>query len=1003
MRNRVFLLAAFFALLTVHANRVFAQPAWTVDLLDKEANKPAKYDDRQLGSEKSADKKFTRFRHFVQNTIVHFNYYYDANNRVNLVIEEATLANHDDYSQLLSFYPYSLSNTIAYKKDLDSTIQKCTAAILLHDLRNDWVDNMYLLLGKAYFLRGNLDTAEGVFQFINYNLFPRKKDEDDDRVIGGNEDAKNGTLSIANKEHQNFLQKIASQPPSRNDALVWLARTLVEEDNYGDAAGLINTLQGDPNLPLRLQDDVQEVNAYLFYKQHIYDSAATHLERSLTNAINKSDLARREFLLAQIYEMYHDFDKATFYYHQAAKHTVDPLMDIYAQVNNAKMLKSADPKQLDISIDNLLKMAKKDKFETYRPLLYYSAGQLAMQKPDTAEAINYYSKALSDSTTDVTLMNKSLLALGDIAFNQRNYRKAYKEYDSLGTGDTTINARLDEIHARRNLLEKIVQKENIIDKEDSLQQIAAMPPAQRDVFIKRLSKKLNKEQNATDDNADFGQTGIDFGNTNQTPDIFAAPSTGEWYFYNTTLRSQGINDFKIKWGTRPNVDNWNRKSALDASKSIIDNPNLNTSPGSTYLSPDDSTTKDTSSVTIVQPKDASYVGLMSGLPLTPERLAASNELVYENSYELAKLFQDEMQDYEQAIETYQHSLARYPDSLHNGDIYLGLYFCYSKIGDTEKAAYYKNLLITKFADTHAGKAVINPAMLNIDKVDTAATARYKDIYDLFIEGRFDEAMDQEKQADSIYGQSYWSPQLLYIEAVYYIKVCGDDTSASKILRDIMTDFPNSPMKAKAGRLLNVLSRRPEIEFYLTNLKITRAKDSEIVSTPRVYTGPKQGAIVVKPVTKDSTVSTAATPVLIPIPVKARDSSSTVPDSFSISTAAAYNVIMIMEKVDHSYATEARNAVASYNDENFYGQNILAVNDTLDATHSLVVISSFKNADDAMNYYSKIKKGSPEYLSWLPSNKYSFMIITANDLNVLKKNKDIAGYRKHLNLQYPGKF
>jgi tetratricopeptide (TPR) repeat protein len=1001
MRNRVFLIAAFFALLVTHANRVFAQPAWTVDLLDKEANKPAKYDDRQLGSEKSAEKKFTRFRHFVQNTIVHFNYYYDANNRINLVIEEATLANHDDYSQLLSFYPYSLSNTIAYKKDLDSTIQKCTAAILLHDLRNDWVDNMYLLLGKAYFLRGNLDTAESVFQFINYNLFPRKKDEDDDRVIGGNEDATNGTLSIANKEHQNFFQKIASQPPSRNDALVWLARTLVEEDNYGDAAGLINTLQGDPNLPLRLQDDVQEVNAYLFFKQHIYDSAATHLERSLTNATNTSDLARREFLLAQLNEMYHNFDKATFYYHRAEKHTVDPLMDIYAQVNNAKMLKSADPKQLDISIDNLLKMAKKDKFENYRPLLYYSAGQLAMQKPDTAAAVNYYSKASQDSTSDVTLMNKSLMALGDIAFSQRNYRKAYREYDSLGTGDTTITARLDEIHGRRNLLEKIVQKETIIDREDSLQQIAAMSPAERDVFIKQLSKKLNKVANAKEDNSDFGQSSIDFGNNNQTPDIFAAPSTGDWYFYNTALRSQGLNDFKTKWGTRPNVDNWNRKSALDASKSLIDNPSLNTSPGSIYLSPD-STTKDSSATAIVQPKDDSYVGLMSGLPLTPERLAASNELVYENSYNLAKLFQDEMQDYQQAIETYQHSLLRYPDSLHNGDIYLGLYFCYTKLGDTEKAAYYKHLLVTKFPDTRAGKIVINPAMLNIDKVDTAATARYKDIYDLFIEGRFDEAIDQKKQADSIYGQSYWTPQLLYIEAVYYIRVCEDDTSASKILRDIMTDFPNSPMKAKAGRLIDVLSRRAEIEFYLTNLKITRAKDSEIVSTPRVYTGPKQGAIVVNPVKKDSTQLNATT-VVAPVPVKVKDSISNVPDSFNLNTTAAYNVIMIMEKVDHSYTTEARNAVANYDDENFYGQNIIAVNDTLDTNHSLVVISSFKNADDAMTYYSKIKKGAPEYLSWLPANKYSFMIITANDLNVLKKNKDIAGYRRHLNMVYPGKF
>jgi len=209
------------------------------------------------------------------------------------------------------------------------------------------------------------------------------------------------------------------------------------------------------------------------------------------------------------------------------------------------------------------------------------------------------------------------------------------------------------------------------------------------------------------------------------------------------------------------------------------------------------------------------------------------------------------------------------------------------------------------------------------------------------------------------------------------------------------------MKEKAGRLLNALSRRTEIEYYLKNLKITRAKDSEIVSTPRVYTGPKQGPVVVKPVAKDSSQPKAT--VLTPIPVKAKDSLSVIADSFNVSTSAAYNVVMVMEKVDHSYATEARNAVANYDDENVYGQNIIAANDTLDTDHSLVVISSFKNADDAMAYYSKLKKAAPEYLSWLPANKYSFLIITKNDLDLLKKNKDITGYRKRLNMQYPGKF
>ena len=80
----------------------------------------------------------------------HYNYYFNANNKLNAVVERAVMSNQDDYTKLLSFYPYSLQNTSTQKTELDSVIYKCTAGILLHDLRSDWVDNLYLLIGKSY-------------------------------------------------------------------------------------------------------------------------------------------------------------------------------------------------------------------------------------------------------------------------------------------------------------------------------------------------------------------------------------------------------------------------------------------------------------------------------------------------------------------------------------------------------------------------------------------------------------------------------------------------------------------------------------------------------------------------------------------------------------------------------------------------------------------------------------------------------------------------------------
>jgi len=368
------------------------KPGWTFELLDS-TKRSEKFEDRKLGSEKMADKKFTIIRHIFQNNYTHYNYYYNAYNKINTVLERAKAAQQDDYTKLLPYFPYTLENTATQKTELDSVILKATAGILLHDLRNDWIDNMYLLMGKAYFFRKDFDTAAATFQFINYNLFPRKKKEEDSRIIGTTEDASKSTISIANKEKTNIIKKITALPPSRNDALIWMARTLIEQGEMSDAASLLHTLQLDPNLPKRLVNDLEDINGYWFYMEKSFDSAAVYLEKALSNADNKQDKARAEFLLGQLYEQNKNFEKATIFYNRASTHTTNPLLDIYAQLNNAKMRKGNNSKELDNGIDNLVKLSRKDNFEKYKDIIFYSAAELAMEKPDTTKAIQFLTKS----------------------------------------------------------------------------------------------------------------------------------------------------------------------------------------------------------------------------------------------------------------------------------------------------------------------------------------------------------------------------------------------------------------------------------------------------------------------------------------------------------------------------------------------------------------------------------------------------------------------------------
>src|SRR6266705_2403120 len=91
-------LVIFFFCVTVTAH---TQPGTTVDL-----KKPEKYENRTLASEKTGQKKFNFSRRLFQNAYTHYNYYFNAKNRLHDIVDEAKMSSPDDYTKLLPFYKY---------------------------------------------------------------------------------------------------------------------------------------------------------------------------------------------------------------------------------------------------------------------------------------------------------------------------------------------------------------------------------------------------------------------------------------------------------------------------------------------------------------------------------------------------------------------------------------------------------------------------------------------------------------------------------------------------------------------------------------------------------------------------------------------------------------------------------------------------------------------------------------------------------------------------------
>lgn len=813
------ILPVIVALTVCFTTGVSAQPK-----SDPNLKKPKEFEERKLGSEKMAGKKFTLPRHVFQNMFTHYNYYFNANNLLNEIIDAAKLQHKEDYTSLLPFYNYSLDAT-SKSGDIDTILEKCTAGILLHDLRNDWIDNMYLLMGRAYMLRKNFDSAAMTFQFINYTYSPKDKDGDD-QLIGSNRVEGATAFTIATKEKRNIAQKVFTKPPSRNESFVWQIRNYIETEQYIDAASLITTLRNDPNFPARLKEELAEVEAYNYYKQQAYDSSAHYLTKAVSLADNRTEKARWYYLIGQMYQLSGDKKQAAEYFTRCVNTTTDIVMEVYARLSSLRLRKADDPNVVQENINELLKMARREKYEFYRDIIYYAAAIMETERGGYAMAETYLKKSIAYNTDNVDQRSKSFLLLSDMLYDTKAYGRSGFYYDSVNTSslDSAIAGR---VNFRKPPTKSIYDADRIIFAQDSLQKIAAMPETERNNYLRTLAKRLRKEKGLKDevDSSSTGQS-VNAFQIGKGPANLFDNSSKEFYFYNPQVRANGFNEFKQRWGARPNVDNWRRSTVLQSGNAI----GVVNAAGTDKASAAGTATSGTSSVDINQiytPTDITFDALSTNLPLEPARLSESNKSINEAMLAKGRALQNNIEDLPEAIKVYEALLARISENDMAQEVMFNLIYCYNKLGETAKADAMRKRMNAEFKDGDFTKRMNTPA-LGRENGNPAATNAYKNIYNQFIEGNFGQALADKKKADSIYGNTYWTPQLLYIESVYYIKQ-KEDTAAMNRLNLLAATYPTSPLAAKAKTMAEVLGRRKQIEDYLTKANIVRvSEDSNTV-------------------------------------------------------------------------------------------------------------------------------------------------------------------------------
>jgi tetratricopeptide (TPR) repeat protein len=760
-------------------------------------------------------KPFTLNKRIYQNTVTRYNYYYNAKNKYNLKIDEQTKERKIDYNKLLDLSAYNATESAsAVGSEMDSVIKKCATSIQIHDPRSKWFDDLYLLTGKAYFAKNDMDNAIATFQYIasEYKDKPKPKAKQKNVPRKKVVEAKAELPQLASIENRKGIRKLRHHGV-RNDALLWLANSYVQAENYSDAQSLVSLLENDANFPKRLKPDLYLLNA----KINIATQSELVAIESLQKALKAKKLSAKNkqltnFVLGQLLTKAKDYEQSNKYYKEVIKLVPTLDMDFYAKVNMAKNISKGEAGNVE-EVENMFRKIINDgKYEKYLDRAYLALAQtITAKKPE--KAITYFNKSIESKNVLPEVKGEAYLNLADLYFNQLQYVNAQICYDSaLAFLPENTSYNKIEIQNRKDVLTDLVAELNVIQINDSLLALSKMTEKEQKAIAKAAMKQARqaaeKSMQALEESQ--SQTVGSVGNTGNNANGNGKPSANstKWYFSNPATIKAGTDKFIAKYGNRPNVDDWNRKATLGVEQNGANG-------GGLIASGDTSTVE-------VKEDDGDISSYLSLIPKSPERISNCNLAIENALYNAAIIYYSGLNDNEKTIEFLEKLLKDYPNTDYKKQAYYTLFLACAKVNRTNDAAKYEALLNSEFPTSTYAKLASNKTDASSEMESAKSVDKYySDTYDLYNDKKYAAVQTRVAFARDNYATSALRPkfELLHIMSDISLKnlekarvdlqdliQANSGTEEATLAQDILALMnKNGVLRADTNNVLNSLT------------------------------------------------------------------------------------------------------------------------------------------------------------------------------------------------------
>ncbi len=906
-------------------------------------------------------KRWSPLRKLTQNSFTHYNYYYNANRK----LEEANAnmlrggvkENYDSLIKIFPFDPDRDSSMLA--ADMDSIIHKVSIGIQIHDPRVKWGNDMLLLMGQAYYYKGNYKNAAATFKYIISN------DEENKKAEGGHQ---KGPTSIVEEENKGGFN-LFKHKSVHNDAIIWLARVYTQMKMVENGQAVLSLLSTDPHLPEDLVGQVAIGRAFGYMSEQNYSAAS----EQLTVAINDDYLPdwlrmRAAFLNAQLMQRDGKYKESVASYEIALDYFPKIDMDFYARKNIAFNTLLAGGNVGD-GIKPLKKVLNDGKYTSYYDQVYFVLGQMSAKAGKTNDAIDYLTK--SAITPKATKKQKAIsyAALGDVYYGRGSYNDAKNAYDSsakYAAGSSIKDASVIAAAQRSKGLVEISQPTAIIHDQDSLRDLAELSKKEQLSVVKRYIRSLEQKQADSIKNAkDAGESG--------TAITDAASETGEtstFYFANPTLMQTGSNEFKRKWGNRPLTDNWRRASGVAFTGAS----------GTNQSGLEETPTTGDDKVALAANGLPTEESLLAKIPNTAEQKEQSIKMETRAYIMLAKAYLKQLDDHVQALSTLDTLDSRFPD--HNQkeeDIYLR-YQIAIRTGNLEKAQAYATEFLAKFPKSPYAD-LLKPRADN-DKLASAnggkQVAQYFDeTYELILKHQYAEALSNISVAKKEYpANPAFKKRFQVAEAMSYAGQ-GNYNMADTILAGFLAANPADSLTGWAK----------DVSSYIADVR-KNGIPSWYNDTAGIAA--MKAGIKVSPVKKAEDAKKAAAPVVPPPPKRPAD----VPVAYSYKPTEQHFTMLVFNSLDSRMgkfkeAVEKLNATMSINNPmliDLYRNNEI-----------VVTVQQFAGEQAARDYMDSVNTN--ELLKDYKPEEFKFFVISALNYKKLFWEKDLELYTNYYSTYY----